>query len=208
MNIAIVTRQFKNDNETTIIGIPQTYLKVIKDYGNPIIIDSTLDVYKNKQHLLSQIKQADFFIMPGGDTINDVDLFIIDYCYKNDYPLLGICLGMQEIAYYFNSGSIIPIDNLSHFDMKQKYLHEIKLNKNEYLYNLLNTKSFYVNSRHKYKVLPSLHYTIEATCNDVIEAIKVKNKKYILGVQFHPEIMFEYDVNAKMIFDDFFNTKT
>lgn len=208
MNIAIVTRQFKNDNETTIIGIPQTYLKVIKHYGNPIIIDSTLDVYKNKQHLLYQIKQADFFIIPGGDTINDVDLFIIDYCYKNDYPLLGICLGMQEIAYYFNSESIISIDNLSHFDIRQKYLHEIKLNENGHLYNLLNTKSFYVNSRHKYKVLPNSYYTIEATCNDVIEAIKVKNKKYILGVQFHPEIMFEYDVNAKMIFDDFFNTKT
>ena len=48
----------------------------------------------------------------------------------------------------------------------------------------------------------------KADYNNIIEAIKVKDKKYILGVQFHPEIMYYYDDNAKIIFEDFFSHLT
>ena len=46
-----------------------------------------------------------------------------------------------------------------------------------------------------------------ADFNSVLEktpkAYVSSDKKYILGVQFHPEIMYSYDYNAKLFFDDF-----
>ena len=48
-------------------------------------------------------------------------------------------------------------------------------------------------------------YDIMACYNTVIEAIKVKNTYYMVGYQFHPEIMKEYDDNAKVLFNDFIN---
>lgn len=205
MKIGITTRLSISDEGAPINGVPTTYLNIIKEYAYPIIIDSTsnLDLYRNM--LLNQLKEVDGIILPGGDKISEVDLFIIEYCYINNIPLLGICLGMQEISYYFDNKSITPIGNNSHFDMDKQYLHEIQIVNNSYFQSLLKQDTISVNSRHKYHIFPNTHFTIQATCNDTIEAIKINNTYHMIGVQFHPEIMWNYDNNAKLLFEDFFN---
>ena len=204
MKIGITTRTFNSSTNAKLNAVPSTYINIINEDNFPIIIDNNIDAIKNKEYLLNLIKDIDGFILGGGDETSEVDMFIIDYCYKNDIPLLGICLGMQEIALYFNEKGLKKLNNLSHFDMNSDYLHTVKLNKKGYLYNLLKQDSIPVNSRHKYCVLNNKNFVIEGKCDNVIEAFKVKQKKYILGVQCHPEIMYFYDNNAKQLFNDFF----
>ena len=55
---------------------------------------------KNKQHLLNQIKDIDGFILPGGEKISDVDLFIIDYCYKNNPPRFELLKDSDREIFY------------------------------------------------------------------------------------------------------------
>lgn len=204
MKIGISTREITSDLKAKTNGIPFTYLDIFNKESFPIIIDSSLKLTpENKELLLEQIKNIDGFILPGGDKISEVDLYIIDYCFKNNIPLLGICLGMQEIAYYFDKKAIKKLNASNHFNLEKKYSHLIKLKKKGYLYNLLKTSTLNVNSRHHYHIQDNKNYTIEAKCDKVIEAIKVKNTKYILGLQFHPEIMKDYDANAKTILSDF-----
>lgn len=45
--------------------------------------------------------------------------------------------------------------------------------------------------------------TMAKSSDDIIEAIYYPKKKFIVGVQFHPEIMFFFDENAKKIMKSF-----
>ena len=55
----------------------------------------------------------------------DYDLFITDYAYKNDVPVLGICLGMQLMGVLFG-GEMIDVDN---HKKKLSYVHSVSINK-------------------------------------------------------------------------------
>ena len=207
MKIGVLTREIISNIGAKTNGIPFTYLHLFNKEHFPIFIDSSLKLTpKNKEKILNQIKDVNGFILPGGESVSEIDLFIIDYCYKNNIPLLGICLGMQEIGYYFNNKTIKRLNTNKHFNPHLDYVHPVKLKRKGYLYNLLNTNTINVNSRHNYHIQENKNYTIEAKSDKVIEAIKVKNTKYILGVQFHPEIMYSYDNNAKIIIEDFLKT--
>ena len=195
MLIGISSRSFTSEY-VDIKGVPYTYLKVI-DF---IIIDS-----ENKIEDIDKVLSlVDGIKLPGGDKIISVDDYIINYCYVNNKPLLGICLGMQELAHHFGS-SIVKTPSKEHFNFDAKYQHIISIKEDSYMYNLLNNESIPVNSRHNYMIESNDSYDIMACYNNVIEAIKVKNTYYMVGYQFHHEIMKEYDDNAKVLFNDFIN---
>ena len=46
-------------------------------------------------------------------------------------------------------------------------------------------------------------YNEEKSIRNVIEAIEDKNKKFFIGVQWHPESMYSYDILECNLFDYF-----
>ena len=138
------------------------------------------------------IKLCNGFTIPGGVTWNECDETIIKYAIKNDLPLLGICAGMQALANIHNFDKNIPSDqtisigNDSH-DSKSKYVHDISIT-NKFLYDILGSKKIRINSRHKFRVVEEDYFNVDAVSVDgIIEAIHLPNKRFILGVQWHPE---------------------
>lgn len=139
-------------------------------------------------------------LIPGGDEINYSDLKLIKYIYDKDIPCLGICLGMQEMGYLFN-GEMGKIGNYNHLKPELKYVHNIKINKSSKLYEIINDENIIVNSRHKdYLIKTDLDIS---SISDVIESIEDKNKKFFIGVQWHPESMLSYDINSNLLFKEF-----
>ena len=147
MKIGILTRELTLDSKAKINGIPSAYLNILNSNIYPVFINSNLILNnKNREQLLEEIKDMNGFILPGGNEISEVDLFIIDYCYKNNIPLLGICLGMQEIGYYFNNKVIKKLNTNKHFNTDLEYVLEgnnikeniiVKEKSDSYEYNFL-----------------------------------------------------------------------
>ena len=61
-----------------------------------------------------------------------------------------------------------------------------------------------VNSRHQYEIINVNNANISAESDDgIIEAIEFKDKRFAIGLQWHPEDLYENDINMLKIFNEF-----
>lgn len=187
--IGIISRDYFSETKKKInIVYNDIILSVRKSGGIPIGIPSNEDI-------MSYLEICDGFIFQGGDNINEHNLSIINILKERNIPTLGICLGMQEMFYEDNL-----VDVYNH---QINSLHEVNIIKNTLLYRILKQDRILVNSRHK-SALINKKYLINGKSNDnVIEALELSNHKFFLGVQWHPENLYNIDRNSKKIFDYF-----
>lgn len=159
-----------------------------------------ISIYTNDfKTAIRQINICRGIIIPGGDDIYFNELKIIDYLYTSNIPTLGICLGMQSMGVLFN-GKIVHTNNHNY---KNNYVHEININHNSLIYKILNKDKILVNSRHNDKIINTKLNITGISDDGTIEIIEDFNKKFFVGLQWHPENMFEYDDNSKEIFKYF-----
>lgn len=120
---------------------------------------------------------------------------LIDVAMKTDIPVLGICRGMQALN-AFCGGSLVQ-DIPSELGAAEKHssggdepiFHDIQISKSSPLSEIMGFGSHRVNSYHHQavkKLAPG--FSIAASAADgVIEAIFRTDKRFVLGVQWHPE---------------------
>ena len=214
--IGIVTRTEMN-NGTYKLQVNANYFEAFTSRGVSAIIISNCD--PNLQQTLSL---CDGFLLPGGDDIDpsyygeenkglskeidysldELDRKVIQYAYKNDVPLLGICRGIQSLA-AFLGGSLyqdIKEANLSHDVVEKSHLVN---NLHTHPFCDLFKDVFGINSFHHQSVnkVPE-GFKVIFKAQDVIEGI-IHEEKPILGVQWHPERLAT--IESKIIFDTFVN---
>ena len=180
--IGIVTRKSTSEENHDIDYVYSNIVRKIYEC-DAIGIGLTLDSnYKDT------IDICDGVIFEGGDNFGYYDEEALLYCYKKNIPTLGICLGMQLMGCVFG-GELIDINN-----HKNTY-HDVNINKESKLYSIFNKDILKVNSRHK-SVLKSTNLNISSRSSDgYIESIEDANKKFFIGVQWHPE-----DINQDILF--------
>ena len=188
--IGIICRNYYSESNKPINTIYDDIISsVIKSKGIPLGIP-------NNEDIKEYIDICNGFIFQGGDDIDEYNLKNLKILKEKDIPTLGICLGMQEMFY---NNNLIDIDN-----HKTNSLHEVTINKNSVLYKILKKDKILVNSRHN-SVINNISDSelISATNENVIEAIEKTNNKFYLGLQWHPENLYDIDNNSKKIFDYF-----
>lgn len=162
---------------------------VINSGGIPVgICNDNIDLY---------IDKCSGFIFQGGDLVDDRNIDIIKKLYDMNIPTLGICLGMQEMA-IFGGGELSLIDN-HHIDL----YHKIRIKDDSLLKKIIGSDMVDVNSRHHFAVINSGFDVVGYTDDLVVEAIEDKSRKFFIGLQWHPEDMYNKYQVVRKIFDYF-----
>ncbi len=202
--IGILLRDFESASGNELYGFRSDLLEYLRQYKELKIITIPIEFKNDEYDELERVEKAidlcNGIILPGGANAYEIDLKITKYLYEKDIPTLGICLGMQIMSLTFD-GDIEILKENKH-QSKEEYVHEIKIKSNSKLANILKKNKILVNSRHN-EHITTTNLTITAIAPDLtIEAVEDPNKKFFIGVQWHPESL-KNDIYSKRLFDYF-----
>lgn len=187
--IGIIGRKNKSEKGLNIDIIYDDIYNAIYDNGAlPIGIKNT--------NILSYLDLCDGFILQGGTDIDPDNYQVIETIKKHNKPLLGICLGMQEMAMYYQG---IMTDIPNHLNNT----HQIIIKEDSLLHNILNQDKIIVNSRHKSAIKKTNLFISSYSSDNIIESIEDPSCTFLLGLEWHPESTYSSDPNAKEIFKYF-----
>lgn len=158
-----------------------------------LIISGGHDVYPLNYGEQPSQKLGDVF--PERD---EYEYFLLEKAKERNIPVLGICRGLQIINTYeggtlYQDLSYIPGEILKHSQNQRPELktHSVDFEAGSILSQVFGGEEFLVNSFH-HQVLKDVakDYKVTARAKDgVVEAIEHQNYPFLVGVQWHPEML-------------------
>ncbi|MEG1131510.1 MAG: gamma-glutamyl-gamma-aminobutyrate hydrolase family protein [Romboutsia sp.] len=176
----------------------------------------------------AQVENIDALILSGGHDVNPLnwgeephqklggilpkrdtyDFKLLQFALEMKKPILGICRGEQVIN-VFGGGSLyqdLSLIDECYVKHNQQHLsnvatHTANIKEGTKLYEILGEKEIHVNSFHHLAANKIANgYIVSATSKDgVIEAIEKEGDDFVIGVQWHPEMMTkDYPIMQKL----------
>ena len=216
-----------SDDDKVICIWEGTRRAIVKKGGIPFLILPTQDVEyeslrpkdtpklteEEKNELKRLVDMCDGLLLPGGYKWYEFDEFIYNYSLEKNMPILGICAGMQMMCKIDQNKNNICKDTtvrndtaIDHHQRDKEYVHNVSIIDHTILSKIIGEKEIKVNSKHNYHVSSTANLKVSAYSEDgLIEAVEYDDKDFVIGVQWHPETMLDYDENANKILDEFIN---
>lgn len=131
---------------------------------------------------------------------DETDFMLIDCAIRKKIPILAICRGMQILNVYLNGNLIVdiqqdtdsPIIHSSTESLTSEHL--IFIDPTSKLFQIIEDNGIVVNSYHHQavKIIGQGLKASAVSSDKIIEAVESDNilfQQFILGIQFHPELM-------------------
>ena len=206
--------------------VTDTYIQAIKSAGGLPIV---LPLVKSKAAIQEYVHLCDGFLFCGGGDITPLlfgqepttnfgttditlDLFqirMMKMVLENDKPILAICRGMQVLNVACG-GSLhqdihqLDYETIEHMQnslSRRDISHKVIFEPNSKIRKILGSFA-YTNSYH-HQAISHLGKDLSVsgfTGDGVIEAIEMPSRSFVIGVQWHPENMFDSAANMKQLF--------
>lgn len=134
------------------------------------------------------------------------ELELLSEAEKRQLPVLGICRGAELLTIY-SGGQVASHKHKLHLLRKHAGpplhipSHHIEIVPNSKLAAILGTDSLTINSLHSHNITDPGTLTVVASCSDgLVEAVEAPGKRFILGVQWHPELCVLTDWRSRRVF--------
>lgn len=203
------------------------YIRAVEKAGGIPIVLPVIGEYEN---IKKQIDHCEAIIISGGQDIHPmfyneepnqklglvyskVDQYQIDLtklALEDNKPILGICRGHQVLnvacgGTLYQDLSVINDNILKHSQQGKRYdySHKVNIKEGSILRNLLGEEKL-VNSFH-HQCIKDLGrgLKVSAVASDgVIEAVEMEGKDFVVGVQWHPEMMVTESDDMLIIFKE------
>ncbi|MCX6646997.1 MAG: gamma-glutamyl-gamma-aminobutyrate hydrolase family protein [bacterium] len=189
------------------VGLEGRYHNKIFDLLDGLLLTGGGDIDPNMYDstIAMEINQVD----PKKDH-TEFDLF--NLAFNKNIPILGICRGIQLInvaldgTLYQDIPSQVKMagNHKPDFPLSET-CHQVKIEPETRLYKALGESRIWVNSIHHQGIkLHGKGLVVNAKSNDgIIEGIEHPTKKWVVGVQWHPELMFQTDKTQAKLFKAF-----
>ena len=203
-------------------------LSVIKNGGVPFIIPFN----ENEEVIKAQMEMVDGLLLSGGHDVSprnygeeptpklgdifperdDFEYGLLKAAVEAKKPVLGICRGSQIINTYFKGSlyqdlSYIGADVLKHNQVcfPSQVTHSVIVDKTSKLFEIFGEEKFMVNSFHHQAIKEVGHGLVKmAEAPDgVIEAVEKTDYPFLVGVQWHPEMLHESVEKMNKLFERF-----
>ncbi|AGF56305.1 putative glutamine amidotransferase [Clostridium saccharoperbutylacetonicum] len=209
-----ITTMHEIEIEKSFTLASNNYLRAVEAAGG---VPLFLPITEELEDIKSYLNIIDGIVFTGGEDISPLKYgenplqieFIINNsrdnfefnlfleAYNMDMPILGICRGAQLINVALG-GSLYQDINLQfsncHGHMQSEmqvydFFHEVIVDKDSKLFDIFKSRELEVNSFHK-QAIKALgdNLKVTATAKDgIIEGIEGISRKFLVGVQWHPE---------------------
>ena len=149
-----------------------------------------------------------------------VELTLARWIVEREVPFLAICRGIQVLNVALGGSLLQDIptqvpDALPHsFDRKttpRNYLaHPVKIDPNSQLARIMQLEAASTNSWHHQSIKQAAdRLRVAAVAGDgVIEAVEVPGQRFAIGVQWHPEWLFEERLEHRRLFEELVRAST
>lgn len=196
--------------------------------GAPVLIP----VAQNRETLRTILDRLDGLLLSGRPDINPrhygeeplaglgeidegldlMELEIARFASQRDLPILAICRGIQVLN-VSQGGTLyqdIPVqvkEGINHSQKADKGVntHSISIETKTSLHRIFRKKEIWVNGKHHQAIkelAPGLIMSAKAK-DGIVEAVEHPSKKFVLGVQWHPEGTWKEDPYSKKLFRAF-----
>ncbi len=218
-----ISMGYKSNNEKKL-EIDKNYLQVIKEVGGiPVILNPFInEKYFNKINI-------DGILLTGGgdvdpryfgdnphkkirriDPVRDnFEIKLCKWAIKSRLPVLAICRGIQVLNIAYGGTIIQHLDGdiIKHEQESPGWhpSHKINISDNNILADIYDKREIYVNSFHHQAVLKTGNglEIVARAVDGIIESIASSDKYFIIGVQWHPELMYKKNSKHLKLFKRF-----
>ncbi len=222
-----ITPMFDTDNNMVWLH-PGYFGGIVEAGGDPVMTPWTLD----KETLIECVNKCDGILFSAGHDVlpelygekqlndsvitlrmkDEMEKIVLDEALKQNKAIFGICRGEQFMnagmggTLYQDLATQHPSD--TNHRQKPPYdepVHKVTILKDTPLYELAGVETLPVNSTH-HQAVKDLGPTLKAMAiseDDLIEAFYDTTRKFVWGVQWHPEYDYEKSEVSRKIFKKF-----
>ena len=125
---------------------------------------------------------------------DEYELELARLAYEHDIPTLGVCRGIQVMNAALGGSLHFDIPSHTQKRSREQPSHSVSVQSGTMLRRLVGTDGLEVNSfHHQAANMPAKTLAVAAIAEDgIIEALEASDKRFWLGVQWHPEHMEDY----------------